>query len=204
MAFAHDAASHAETRDFPRPAGAWSREVRRVRREPEPVKIRSMVGDGEIRYAEHRGAQLAFRTWGDGPPLIYVPSQFIPVAAMDEEPAHERFLHALASFATLIVFDRRGVGLSDPMDGPPTIDDWAGQVEAVITGAGFDDAYVLGHGAGGMPASTLAATRPRRVRGLILAMAFGRLVLPPGAGIEQAQASARPNEEAPPIDFLAQ
>ena len=48
-----------------------------------------MVGaDGEIRYAEHRGAQLAFRTWGDGPPLIYVASQFIPVAAMDEEPAH--------------------------------------------------------------------------------------------------------------------
>jgi len=164
-----------------------------------------MVGaDGEIRYAEHRGAQLAFRTWGDGPPLIYVASQFIPVAAMDGEPAHERFLHALSSFATLIVFDRRGVGLSDPMDETPTIDDWSGQVETVITGAGFDDAYVLGHGAGGMPASTLAATRPHRVRGLILAMAYGRAVMPAGAGIEQLLASARPNEEAPPVDFLAE
>ena len=55
-----------------------------------------------------------------------------------------------------------------------------------------------------MPASTLAATRPRRVRGLILAMAYGRAVIPAGADIEQVLASARPNEEAPPVDFLAQ
>ena len=125
-----------------------------------------MVADGgEIRYAEHRGAHLAYRMWGDGPPLLYAPSQFIPITAMDEEPAYERFLARLASFATVIAFDRTGIGLSDPMRDNPTVEDWAAQLESVLDAAGFHSSFVLGHAWGGLASVTLAATHPERGAG---------------------------------------
>jgi len=86
------------------------------------------AASGEIRYAQHGDAHLAFRTWGDGPPLVYVPSQFIAITAMEDEPAYERFLSRLGAFSTVITFDRLGIGQSDPMPGPPTLDDWRAQI----------------------------------------------------------------------------
>jgi class 3 adenylate cyclase len=150
-------------------------------------------GDGEIRYARHGDGHLAYRTWGNGPPLLWVPSQFIPISAMDDEPAYERFLMGLASFATVIVFDRLGVGLSDPMPEAPTIDDWTAQLVSVITAAGFDAAFLLAHGFGGVPAVTLAATRPERVRGLVLAMGLNGAIAEPET-LAEITATARPDD----------
>src|SRR4051812_35151744 len=111
---------------------------------------------------------------------------------MDDEPAYGRFLMGLATFATVIAFDRLGVGLSDPMSEAPTIDDWTVQLESVMTAAGFDGVFLLAHGFGGVPAVTLAATRPERVRGLILAMALNGAIVEPEA-LAQITATARPN-----------
>jgi class 3 adenylate cyclase len=129
--------------------------------------------DGELRYASHGDTHVAYRTWGTGPPVVWLPSQFIPVMSMDEEPAYERFLLRLASFATVIAFDRLGIGLSDPIppDQPPTVEEWAEQCVSVLAAAGFDRAHLLAHGGGGMPAVVMAVHHPDRVAGLIFAMA---------------------------------
>jgi class 3 adenylate cyclase len=158
---------------------------------------------GELRYAEHDGAHLAYSMRGGGPPLLYVPSQFIPIIAIDEEPAYERFIMRLATFATVILFDRRGVGLSDPMRDSPTVEDWTAQLEAVLDAAGIDSAYLLGHAWGGLATVRLAAFRPERVRGLVLAMAVGRGAPPVDAEIDDVLASARPSPTpSPSLDML--
>jgi len=156
---------------------------------------------GEIRYAEHGDAHLAYRTWGDGPPLLWVPSQFIPVSSMDDEPSYERFLNGLASFSTVIGFDRLGIGLSDPMGDEPTTDDWTVQLESVMTAAGFESAFVLAHGFGAIPAIILSATRPERVRGLVLAMGQAAAIVPPEL-IAQVTGTARPNAHTDELDML--
>jgi class 3 adenylate cyclase len=158
---------------------------------------------GEIRYAEHRGAQLVYRMWGDGPPLLYVPSQFIPVTAIDEEPAYERFIAQLASFATVIAFDRRGIGLSDPMRDDPTVEDWSAQLESVLDAAGFESSFVLGHAWGGLASVTLAATHPERVDGLVLAMAAGWGGTPGDLTVDEVLATARPSDPPTSIDLLS-
>jgi class 3 adenylate cyclase len=165
--------------------------------------IPKVPGDsGEIRYAKHAGAHLTYRLWGEGPPLLYVHSQFLPLAAIDEEPAYERFIARLAAFATVIVFDRIGVGLSDPMIEDPTIDDWAAQLETVLDAVGADSGYLLGHGWGGLPTVTLAAARPERVRGLVLAMAIGGRGTPLDVDLEDVIATARPERPSTTLDLL--
>jgi class 3 adenylate cyclase len=158
---------------------------------------------GELRYAEHDGAQLVYRMWGEGPPLLYVSSQFIPITAMDEEPAFERFIAQLASFATVIAFDRLGVGLSDPMHDDPTVEDWSAQLESVLDAAGFESGFVLGHGWGGLPSVTLAATHPARVDGLVLAMAAGWGETPGGFAVDEMVATARPSGQPASLDLLS-
>jgi class 3 adenylate cyclase/pimeloyl-ACP methyl ester carboxylesterase len=157
---------------------------------------------GDIRYAEHDGGHLTYRMWGNGPPLLYVASQFIPIAAIEEQPAYERFLSSIATFATVIVFDRKGVGDSDPMRGVPTVEDWAAQLESVLDAAGLESTYLLGHGWGGLPTVTLAATRPERVIGLVLAMALGTPGTPGNVAVEEVVTSARPARSPASLDLL--
>jgi len=159
-----------------------------------------VLGDAEVHYAVHEGAHLAYSVFGDGPPLLWVPSQFVPISAMHEEPAYERFLDGLAGFATVIVFDRHGIGLSDPLPGEPSVDDWAAQLESVMLAAGHNSCFVVAHGWGGLAGVTLAATRPARVRGLVLAVAAGSMG---GTGnVEDVVASASPSAPASGVDFL--
>jgi class 3 adenylate cyclase len=161
------------------------------------------TNQGEIRYAEHGDAHLAYRMWGDGPPLLYAHSQFIPVTAIDEEPAYERFIAQLASFATVIAFDRRGIGLSDPMRDDPTVEDWSAQLESVLDAAGFERSFVLGHGWGGLPSVTFAATHPERVKGLVLAMAVGWGGAPDGLAMDEVLATTRPSGQPTAVDLLS-
>jgi class 3 adenylate cyclase len=158
--------------------------------------------NGEVGYAPHGDGHLAYRMWGEGPALLYVPSQFIAISDMDDEPAHERFLLSLATFATVIVFDRRGVGLSDPMTEPPTLEGWAGQLGSVLDAAGFDRAYLLAHAAGAMPATMFARQHPDRVAGLILAMAIAVFPHERMLAIGDVRGTAQPGSE-PTFDFVA-
>ena len=169
------------------------------------------AAQGEVRYAKHGDVHLAYRTWGEGPAVLWIPSQFIPISAMDEEPAYERFIRRLASFSTLISFDRLGIGLSDPLRAaePPTIDRWAAGITAVLDAARVERVHLLAHLAGGMPAVKFAVDHPERVVGLIMAMAvgsFGGIAQDPEL-IQLVVSSASPEyteQHGNPVDFLSE
>ncbi|MDQ1373788.1 MAG: hypothetical protein QOJ09_1126, partial [Actinomycetota bacterium] len=162
--------------------------------------------DGDLRYAAHGDTHLAYRTWGQGPALLWLPSQFIPVMSMDDEPAYERFLLRLAAFGTVIAFDRLGIGLSDPMPPGerPTAAEWAAQCLSVLDAAEVERAYLLAHAGGGMPAVILAARHAERVAGLVSALAvsdYGVGALDADA-LEQVRRSAVPGTDSK-VDFIA-
>ena len=78
----------------------------------------------EISYAKSRGLSVAYAVFGEGPlDLVVVPGLVSHVEAAFEQPALERTLRRLASFARVITFDKPGTGLSDPVDGAPTLEE---------------------------------------------------------------------------------
>jgi pimeloyl-ACP methyl ester carboxylesterase len=86
----------------------------------------------------------------------------------DEEPAFDRFVHRLGHFCRVIRFDRRGMGLSDPVTRrPPTLEQWMGDAEAV----GSERTALLGMAEGGFFVSLLAGARPQCVAALVLVSA---------------------------------
>jgi pimeloyl-ACP methyl ester carboxylesterase len=103
---------------------------------------------------------------GQGPDLVFVPG-FISHLDVWWEPWGGQLTQRLAEFARLIIFDKRGMGLSDR---PPKvgIDEWLEDVELVRLAAGAERPIVLGMSAGGTVASLYAARRPEHVRALIL------------------------------------
>jgi class 3 adenylate cyclase len=94
---------------------------------------------------------------------------------LPEDPGLGQFFARLASFARLIALDRRGIGLSDSVDGPIALDDEVGDLEAVLDAAGSERAVVFATASGGPPAIRLAATRPERVQALVLYAAMPTL-----------------------------
>ena len=85
-----------------------------------------------------------------------------------DEPAWARFLERLASFSRLILFDMRGVGLSDRGPEPPSIELQRDDVEAVLDAAGSDAAVVFGGARAASMAMLFAATHPDRTKALVL------------------------------------
>lgn len=90
---------------------------------------------------------------------------------MREEPTITRFFDRLASFSRLIVLDKRGRGLSDPvpLGAIPTIAEWMHDVCAVLDDLGSSRAALLGHGECGPMAMLFAATHPDRTHAIVLA-----------------------------------
>ena len=84
-------------------------------------------------------------------------------------PEHKAFFDQLATFCRVLLFDKAGVGLSDPVPNVRTLDDRAAEIEAVMDAAGFGQAALLALLEGGPAAIVFAATRPERTRALILA-----------------------------------
>jgi pimeloyl-ACP methyl ester carboxylesterase/class 3 adenylate cyclase len=126
----------------------------------------------ETRYAKTAdGVHIAYQVMGDGPvDLVFVMGWASNVEAMWEEPDLARFLSRLASFGRLILFDKRGVGLSDrvPEGRLPDLETRMDDVRAVMDAAGSDRAVVLGVSEGGPMACLFAATYPDRTIALIL------------------------------------
>jgi class 3 adenylate cyclase len=95
-----------------------------------------------------------------------------------EEPHHARFLARLASFSRLILFDKRGTGMSDPvpLDELPTLEQWMDDVKTVIDAAGAEQVALVAQGASGAMAMLFAATYPERVSGLVLLSSFATMM----------------------------
>jgi len=133
------------------------------------------------RYAQSPdGASIAFQVHGDGPiDLVFVPGFVSHVELIWEEPAIARFLRRLASFSRLIVFDKRGQGLSDRPGRPPTLEESMDDLGAVMEAAGAEQAAVFGISEGGPMSALFAATHPACVSSLALYGTFARMVRAP-------------------------
>src|SRR4029453_10496043 len=115
----------------------------------------------ETRYARSGDGYLALQVLGSGPVDLLVVTELLSHCEhRGEEPALSRALQRLASFTRLILFDRRGTGLSDPLslDRLPTLEQRAADMEAVLAAVGADRPVVAGFSEGGVDAIFLAAT----------------------------------------------
>jgi class 3 adenylate cyclase len=123
----------------------------------------------ETKYVRSGEVHIAYQVVGDGPrDLVYVPTWISQVEHYWEEPAIARYFSRLASFSRLIMFDRRGSGLSDPVASAPTLEEQMDDVVAVMDAAGSEEAAVYAQLEGGAMATLFAATHPERTTALIL------------------------------------
>jgi pimeloyl-ACP methyl ester carboxylesterase len=153
-----------------------------LRIEPEGLSPVHFVRSGDV--------HVAWRTLGEGPQDLLIAPGFVshldlryrvrPVANFDAR---------LARSARVIVFDKRGVGLSDRVSQPPTLDQMVADMLGVLDAAGAARATVLGVSESGPAAALLAARHPERVRGLILYGSFAK-------GSRSEEYSFRPSPEA--------
>jgi pimeloyl-ACP methyl ester carboxylesterase len=128
------------------------------------------------RYVRSGEVHIAYQVVGDAPiDLVYVPGWISQVEHYWEEPSVAKYFNRLASFARLIMFDRRGTGLSDPVLDAPTLEEQMDDVVAVLDAAGSDRAAVFAQLDGGAMATLFAATHPERASALVLYEAMARM-----------------------------
>src|SRR5258708_2026753 len=136
----------------------------------------------ETQYARLGGLHLAYQVLGEGPPDILLLDQWFShmEAQWDVRPLAD-FRERLASFGRLIMYDKRGSGLSDPIPTAalPTIEEWMDDVPAVLDAVGSEKAAIVTTLGGGIMATTFAAAHPERVSSLILADCFARFTVAP-------------------------
>jgi DNA-binding SARP family transcriptional activator/pimeloyl-ACP methyl ester carboxylesterase/class 3 adenylate cyclase len=127
------------------------------------------VDQPETRYAKSGEASIAYQVLGDGPlDLVFATGMVSHLDLQWVNRAWARFLNQLASFSRLIMFDKRGTGLSDPVSGAPTFEALMDDARAVMDAVGSQRAAVFGYSEGGLLAALFAATYPERTEALIL------------------------------------
>ncbi|MBA3737956.1 MAG: adenylate/guanylate cyclase domain-containing protein [Actinobacteria bacterium] len=126
----------------------------------------------ETRYAKTAdGVHIAYQVVGDGPiDMVFVMGWVTNIEVMWEDPGFARFLDRLAAFSRLILFDKRGVGLSDrvPEERLPDLETRMDDVRAVMDAVGSERAVVFGVSEGGPMSMLFAATYPERTIALAL------------------------------------
>jgi len=124
--------------------------------------------ESDIKYAKNGDVHIAYRILGDGPrDIVLVPGTISHVELLWELPTYKYLLQRLTSFARVIIFDKRGQGLSDRV-ATQTVEERTADVGAVMDAAGSRSAIVYGWSEGGLLSLTFAATRPDRISGLVL------------------------------------
>jgi class 3 adenylate cyclase len=125
----------------------------------------------KIRYARSGDVNIAYQIAGDGPiDLVYVPGWVSNIETAWEDPHVSRFLERLASFSRLILFDKRGTGLSDrvSISELPTLEQRMDDVRAVMDAADSQRAALFGASEGGVMCALFGATYPDRTAALLL------------------------------------
>jgi pimeloyl-ACP methyl ester carboxylesterase len=133
----------------------------------------------DTRYAKSGDVHIAFQVVGEGPvDLVYVPGFASNLEEMWEGSHERRFLERLASFSRLILFDKRGTGLSDPVPiaDLPTLEQRMDDLRAVMDAVGSDRAAIFGHSEGGVMSILWAATYPERTTALITLGTFAKRI----------------------------
>jgi len=133
------------------------------------------------RYAKSGDISIAYQVMGDGPlDLIVVPGFMSNVDMHWQMLGYEGWVDRMTSFCRLIVFDKRGGGLSDRDVADSTLEERMDDLRAVLDAVGSDRAAVLGFSEGGSLAMLFAASYPERVQALVLFGTFPCLHAAPG------------------------
>jgi pimeloyl-ACP methyl ester carboxylesterase/plasmid stabilization system protein ParE len=126
-------------------------------------------------YARSGDASIAYQVVGEGPiDLVLVLGFATHIELQWESPPFAHFFERISSFSRLIIFDKRGTGLSDPVTEAPTLEERIDDVRAVMDAAGSERAALFGISEGGPMSVLFAATHPDRVIALVLHGAMGR------------------------------
>ena len=132
------------------------------------------------KYAKSGDVNIAYQVVGQGPlDLVFVMGWVSHLDWFWEEPRFAAFLGRLASFSRLILFDKRGTGLSDRAAGLPTLEERMDDVRAVMDAVGSERAALLGISEGGPICALFAATYPERTAALVILGGYARRLVAP-------------------------
>ena len=131
--------------------------------------LRPQVERSPIRYVSNDGVSVAYQVIGGGPvDLLFMTGFVSHLEASWEDPEYTAFFDSLGRHARVITFDKRGVGLSDRLQGASSIDDTISDARAVLRAVGSTRAFVSGTSESGAAAVLMASMHPELVRGLVL------------------------------------
>jgi pimeloyl-ACP methyl ester carboxylesterase len=134
----------------------------------------------ETSYASCGDLSLAYQVFGDGPvELVFVGPFVTHVELFWTMPEFKAFFEQLGTFCRVVIFDKAGVGLSDPIPKVRLLEERAAEIEAVMDAVGFGKAAIFAMSEGGPQAIVFAAKRPERTRALIL---YGSFAFAAGGG----------------------
>ena len=134
----------------------------------------------ETHYARSGDVHVAYQVVGDGPfDLVYVPGFVSHVELRWTVPTFARGLEGLAEFSRLILFDKRGTGMSDRVSGAPTLEARMDDLRAVMDAVGSRRAAIFGVAEGAPMSLLFAATYPERTAALVLRSGFPRTMWAP-------------------------
>jgi pimeloyl-ACP methyl ester carboxylesterase/DNA-binding CsgD family transcriptional regulator len=132
---------------------------------------------GAVRYVSNNGIHIAYRIIGDGPvDLLFIHGFISNMEIAFEDAEYTAFFDELGKFARVILFDKRGMGLSDRVRGAPSLEDTMSDALRVLDAVASTRTFVMGTSEGGAASVLLASTHPERVRGLILYSSMPKLV----------------------------
>lgn len=133
----------------------------------------------ETKYARSGDLNIAYQVIGDAPlDLVFVMGWVSHLEYFWSEPSFARFLRRLASFSRLILFDKRGTGLSDrvPVDELPTLEQRMDDVRAVLDAVGSERAAICGISEGGPMSALFAATYPEKTAALVMIGTYAKRI----------------------------
>lgn len=129
----------------------------------------------EVQYTKSGGGNVAYQVFGEGEfDLVFVFGFISHLDLFWDGPPFVYVMERLASFSRVILFDKLGVGLSDPASGPRTLEERMDDVRAVMDAVGSEKAALFGQSEGGMMSLLFASTYPERTRALVLYGAMAR------------------------------
>jgi class 3 adenylate cyclase len=129
----------------------------------------------DTRYTKSADVHIAYQVFGEGPlNVVFAPPNVTNVEHWWDEPDVGRWLLRLASYARVVMFDKRGTGLSDRVE-LPGLDHRMDDLRAVMDAVDMEQAAILGISEGGTMSALFAATYPNRCRALVLCGAYARL-----------------------------
>jgi class 3 adenylate cyclase len=159
----------------------------------------------KTRYVRSGNAYVAYQVVGDGPrDLLHLPPVYYGnLEYVWTHPVQARVFERMAQFARLILIDRRGCGLADPVCGPTTMDDHMDDVRAVLDAAGSQEATILGVNEGTILSCLLAASFPELFTSLVLYSSFITRGADPERGQRRYEVMLNGWGTAPALDVMA-